>query len=432
MGIKRKVKLNGWNRQNSGFCDLKALSTLISSESWEKGIIRGNGQSYGDASLNYSGVVYRDLVKPSSDLIIQDDGDSVLVKANLTVGALCEYLATTNRFMEVVPGSMRATIGGCVASDIHGKNDHKFGSFGHSVLGLEVFSPSGIEWIESSSIPKFRFILGGYGLTGIINSVKIRVRSVPGVQLHTKKHLVQNLNQLFEKMEAIESEYEFLVGWIECNRQGFGNGYVEGANWINSRNNESHKSRSKGYSLPNLGINLINPLIIRLHNFLTNSSARKEQINEVNESSYQEYLFPTLSIKNWNVLFGSKGFHEIQLLIPDVHREQAILELSRVAQRYPIFLAGFKKISKSGKGILSFTRPGWSVAINIPGKYINPKEVLEIQKLFASKFNSSQYLTKDSCLNPEIFDLMYPGADEFRAFRIDHGYKEFFESEMSR
>jgi decaprenylphospho-beta-D-ribofuranose 2-oxidase len=432
VGLNRKVKLTGWNLQNSGFCELRTPPTQIGSDSWEKGIIRGNGQSYGDASLNYSGVVYQDLAKPLSELIVQDDGDSVLVKASLTVGALCEYLASTNRFMEVVPGSIRATIGGCVASDIHGKNDYKFGSFGHSILGLEVLSPSGIEWIESSSNPKFPFVLGGYGLTGIINSVKLRVRPVPGVQLHTKKYHVKNINELFDKMQAIETEYEFLVGWMECSRQGFGNGYVEGANWINSRRIESDKSRSKGYSLPNLRINLINPFSISVHNFATNLSARKKQTNDMKESSYQEYLFPTFSIRNWNVLFGSNGFHEIQLLIPDTYREQAILELSKIARKYPIFLAGFKKISQSGKGVLSFTRPGWSVAINIPGKYIDPREVLEIQELFASKFNSPQYLTKDSCLTPEIFELMYPRAQEFREFRINFGYKEFFESEMSR
>jgi decaprenylphospho-beta-D-ribofuranose 2-oxidase len=429
----RRVKLQGWNLQNSGFCRIEEVPPSEKQrDRWEKGIIRGAGLSYGDASLNFSDVVYQNHSKALHELILQDDGESLLIDARLTIGELCEYLQRTNRFMEVVPGSLNATVGGCIASDVHGKNDKKYGSFGYSVLGMEVITPLGHEWIERNSNLKFRFIIGGYGLTGIINTARIRVRTIPGQILRTKKYLVRDLHELLNTIDNIQSEYEYSVGWIESSQNGFGTGYVEGANWSTSTVKDFRRHKKMKITLPNFGFNMISPTTIAIYNYFTRKIAKRHSESELSKADYREYLFPTLSIKNWNVLFGRYGFHEIQLLIPDVNREKFVLEFNKIAKKYPIFLAGFKKIFKPGLGVLSFTKPGWSVAINIPAKYINKEEVLEIQNYFAMNFGAIQYLTKDSCLDVNTFNVMYPQSSEFRTFREVNGYLEYFESEMSR
>ena len=139
-----------------------------------------------------------------------------------------------------------------------------------------------------------------------------------------------------------------------------------------------------------------------------------------------------MAIANWNVLFGRHGFHEIQVLIQDDKTKEVSETIEKIAQKYPIFLAGIKRVSHQGLGLLSFTRPGWSIAINIPGKYITRNEVQKILSDLAQEFGSPQYLAKDSALNNSIFDLMYPQAESFREYRRTSGTGLFFESEMSK
>jgi len=428
-----KVKFVGWNLQNTGICNVISKPQDINAlTSNPKGIVRGGGQSYGDSAVNFSGNVYLSNINPFHLEPLEDFGDYVVVKAEHKVADLCKYLIGTGRFMEVVPGSAEATIGGCIASDVHGKNDHHYGSFGHSVIAMEILTAEGTFWIERDKSLEYKYFVAGYGLTGIIQTIKLKVRKVSGQKLISQVFITKSLNELFTKINEAENKYEYVIGWADCTRNGISNGFVEAANWSPGSVMSSIENSSRSFSIPNLRINIINSLTIRVYNYLTFKKAYKKSLNGYKEIPYDKFLFPTSSIKNWNKLFGSNGFHEIQINVQEEFISQFIGDIEEISRRYPIFLAGIKKLSKPGLGILSFANPGWSIALNIPGKYISLVEVQTILKQFAGRYHSPQYLTKDSALTVDIFNVMYPQADLFRKFRISSGSDKLFESEMSK
>lgn len=423
LGTTVRQILNGWNRQSEDICSTKNISET--SKLNLKGIVRGSGLSYGDAALNFNQTVYfLDLEHGE----IEDRGESIVVPANLTIGQVCQYLLLSNRFLPTVPGSIDATIGGCLASDIHGKNDKNYGSFGHTVKSLQVLTHKGLKWVTCDS-PEFKYYVANYGLTGIFTRIELLTRKINGRYLLTNTVIVNSLAELFESIKQELNSHEYAVGWMDYSTSS-PRGYIESANWSNFEN----KKKRIGIALkvPKRMPNVINKLSIRIHNEVTFRKARMKSGRKHVLVSYENYLFPTISISNWNYLFGKNGFHEIQILVMDNEISGFEKSITRFAKKYPIFLAGFKRVEHRGLGLLSFTSKGWSIAINVPGKYLTSEKANEFLSELYSNFKAKQYLAKDSVLDIELFHKMYPEAQEFMNYRIENEHEVYFESEMSK
>jgi len=419
--------LQGWNKVVRGEAKI-LLAPLMSSEICKNGplVPRGAGQSYGDASLNFSN--YTLLTDSMIKMEIEYLPESVFVSSNLKIKELCAELHSKGRFLETVPGSEEATIGGCIASDVHGKNDRLYGSFGHSVIRVEVCDQDSTNWVFPKD-QSFAYIVSGYGLTGIITRAEIRTRKIPGQEILTTTTKTYGVKNLFIELARQVQKYEYAVGWLDLSFhvKGTPRGYVEAGDWATS--SKSKLGRAGAVTIPDFRINFINPLSIKVFNSLTFFSLKTKGALFRN---YEDFLFPTRKMRKWNNLFGKTGFHEIQVLISDPALDDFIQILEEMRKKFPIFLVGVKRIEKSGLGCLSFTSKGWSVAMNIPGKYIDQRGVLEIQNLLFNRCKAPQYLTKDASLDKDLFNKMYPQAQNFREFRKSQFYDVIFESEMSK
>jgi decaprenylphospho-beta-D-ribofuranose 2-oxidase len=424
-GMNRR--LYGWNKVVSGEASiLEPTSRLEDIFLVGPTIPRGGGQSYGDASLNFSGYVLDTGIALERD--IQYFEDSVIVSASIKVKELCSQLHSKNRFLETVPGSDEATIGGCIASDVHGKNDHLYGSFGHSVLRVEICDQNGKRWVTPEE-SCFRYIVAGYGLTGVITRAEIRTRTIQGPAILTRITKTFGMKNLFMELSRQVRDNEYVVGWLDLSSsfKKEPRGYVECGNWANVE--RYPKSNQKKVRIPSIRFNVITPFTIKLFNSLTFNSLKTKYFSIKN---YEDFLFPTRKIINWNNLFGESGFYEIQVLVSDETLDQFISVLDEIRSDYPIFLVGIKRTEQNGLGILSFTSKGWSVAINIPGKYIKNHDVLDLQNNIFAKCKARQYLTKDATLDKELFLKMYPMAVDFQKHRIQESHNFFMESEMSK
>ena len=98
-------------------------------------LARGLGRSYGDAAQCAGGTV---IDCTCLDRVIELDwaGAKVRVEAGCSLDALLRAVVPQGFFVPVTPGTRYVSLGGAVASDVHGKNHHRDGTIGAHVQSL--------------------------------------------------------------------------------------------------------------------------------------------------------------------------------------------------------------------------------------------------------------------------------------------------------
>src|SRR5437764_7865594 len=130
-------------------------------------IARGNGRCYGDASLAPCTI---STLKYDKILSFDIEQGIFECQSGITLDQVLDVIVPKGWFLPVTPGTKYITIGGAVASDIHGKNHHIDGSFSRHVLDMDIILASGkkITCSPTEHTDLFWATCGGMGLTGII------------------------------------------------------------------------------------------------------------------------------------------------------------------------------------------------------------------------------------------------------------------------
>src|SRR5213078_961608 len=131
-------------------------------------LTRGLARSYGDSSLpppSHPIVV----ATPLADRILTFDAERGILRAEagFSLQSLYRLFLPRGWFTPVSPGTQFVTLGGMVASDVHGKNHHRDGCFGAHVLALKLRVADGRVITCSPEVERdlFRATIGGMGLT---------------------------------------------------------------------------------------------------------------------------------------------------------------------------------------------------------------------------------------------------------------------------
>ena len=140
-------------------------------------IARGNGRCYGDGSLSTHVV---STLKYDKILSFDTEKGLFECQSGLTLDKILEVIVPRGWFLPVTPGTKLITVGGAVASDVHGKNHHVDGSFSAHVIDMDVLLADGTSVTCSpTEFPDlFWATCGGMGLTGIITRVKFDLKKI--------------------------------------------------------------------------------------------------------------------------------------------------------------------------------------------------------------------------------------------------------------
>src|SRR5690606_9611925 len=172
----------------------------------------GMRRSYGDAALNTGGRVI-DMTRLDRMLSFDGETGELSVEAGVRVGDIAQAFAPRGWLPAVMPGTGFATVGGCIAQDVHGKNHHNIGSFCQHVVSLTL--RQGDRTIEvGAGSDLFRATAGGLGQTGIILAARLRLMPCKGDIMMVTEQRVHGFEEFLSMLDASNAAYS--VGWIDA------------------------------------------------------------------------------------------------------------------------------------------------------------------------------------------------------------------------
>jgi decaprenylphospho-beta-D-ribofuranose 2-oxidase len=383
--------------------------------------VRGAGLSYGDAALPGSGIV---LDLTAHDKIISfDQGDGVLVvEAGASLRSINDQILPMRWKLPVVPGTERITVGGAIASDVHGKNHPGAGSFGQHVLWLALLRSDGsiVQLSAGQDADGFWSTIGGMGLTGVILRAAIQLQRVDTGWVIRNRLRTRSLDETLEAMRALAAHQELdpdrhAVAWLDGRAYGaaLGRGIVDefySASTLDLPNAvapfpEARVARSRSRrSLPGPGV-------VSRSTIAAASAARWHLSRSVNSQivPLRSALCPLDRAEGWPAAFGRRGLVQYQFAVPaeDFQVVRQVLAFLGTHGMTPA-LVTVKNLGFGTAGPLSFPIPGWTLAVDLPARWLHRHDALRpVDKLIASA-GGRIYLAKDSVTDPELIPMMYP------------------------
>ena len=218
----RMAVLTGWGSTAPVVADVEELAPTALQRVGERGaLVRGLGRSYGDAAQNSGGLVLR-LPSSTVEVVLDSASGTVTVPAGVSLGELLRVVVPHGFFVAVLPGTMHVTVGGAIASDIHGKNHHRDGSFGNSVVSLRLLLADGsvVELGPERRPDLFWATVGGMGLTGIVLDATLRLLPIETSRMSVDTTRIADLDSLMAAMADSDHRYRYSVAWIDLVAKG--------------------------------------------------------------------------------------------------------------------------------------------------------------------------------------------------------------------
>lgn len=390
----------------------------------QKGVIaRGLGRSYGDAAQVDGGVVVDSSGLQDLRWVDVSDG-RVSVGAGVSLAQLCRAALAEGWFPPVLPGTKHVSIGGAIAADIHGKNEHGVGTFCDHVQSLDLCSPTRtIEGLDRKSDPDvFTATVGGMGLTGMITRANLRLKKVSGPLVQETKWREPNLEALMGAIEDAIGEFEYVVAWLDVRASGpkLGRGVITCGSHVpadgagEGGNGYDGSSEAKRLRVPGgIPFNLVRHGALERFNALIYGRATSDRQTET--VRWDRFFFPLDAIDGWNRLYGKRGFVQYQFVVPGADALNRVL--SEVAkERLRVTFSTLKRFTRSGPGHLSFATPGWSLAVDLAWTPSLCEVLQRLDEIVVGE-GGRIYLAKDSCSTPGAIAAMYPQLGTWREVR---------------
>jgi FAD/FMN-containing dehydrogenase len=428
------MSLNSWGMypqvENNvlRFSDEKVLENIVKKS--DNLIAYGNGRSYGDSALAKNIIE----VKPHNYFLGFDEQKGLLtVQAGVLLSEILESFVPRGWFLKVTPGTKLITIGGAIASDVHGKNHHVEGCFSECVESFKIMLADGVVVNSSKEENPELFLAtcGGMGLTGVILEAQIYLKKINSKYIDQITIKTKNLRETFDAFEEYSGS-PYSVAWIDCLAKGDEIGKCLLMVGDFKDDGDLSYTRKGGLSIPfNFPSFALNNYTVRAFNWLYYGKVGKRVSRQKVE--IDTFFYPLDAIGNWNRIYGKGGFTQYQCILPKEISYDGLKEILRTISDSGkgSFLAVVKLYGKENANYLSFPIEGYSLALDFKiekGLF----ELLEELDKIVLKYKGRIYLTKDVSVSRETFEQGYPDIKKFRAYRKENNMNNKFESLQSK
>ncbi|WP_139422659.1 FAD-binding oxidoreductase [Chryseobacterium mulctrae] len=377
-------------------------------------IARGNGRCYGDASLGESIFSTKKLNK----FIGFDRLNGIIeCESGVLLSDVLEISVPQGYFLYVTPGTKFISVGGAIASDVHGKNHHSEGCFSEYVIDFKLMTENGdiIICSKEENSEKFYATIGGMGLTGIILSARFKLKNIETAYIRQESIKAENLNEIFRLFDESES-WTYTVAWIDCLQKGKDIGrsiLMRGehafAHELPQKFSKNPLRLKKKFSptvpfyFPGF---VLNALTVKLFNLLYFKRQTKKEVK--NFIDYETYFYPLDAINDWNKIYGKSGFIQYQMVIPKENGKEGMKKILETIANSGngSFLAVLKLFGKNNpEAYNSFPIEGYTLALDFK---VNSKLKKLVEQLdqTVQEFGGRIYLTKDSMSKSSLTDYL--------------------------
>ena len=439
MNAVRPKKLAGWGRYPVVDCVTREPSTADDAAValTTPAIARGNGRSYGDSSLAPEGTV---ITRRLDRMLAFDPATGRLTcEAGTLLSDIVETFVPRGWFVPVTPGTKFVTVGGMIASDVHGKNHHGAGSFCDHLEAIELALGDGLVFRCSPTehADLFAATCGGMGLTGIILTATFRLIPIESAWIAQTIERAPNLGRLFEIFEA-NTHWTYSVAWVDCLASGGDLGrsvvflgehataeQVLAAERAAPLRLAARKPKPVPFDFPQMALNRLS---VRAFNTLYYRRQREGAATV----GLDGYFYPLDSLLAWNRIYGRRGFVQYQCVLPLESSRAGLTELLDAAAREgnASFLAVLKLMGPESFGLLSFPMRGYTLALDFP---VQPPTLRLLDRFDAivAAHGGRIYLAKDARMGAAALERGYPSLPTFRDVRRRYGLQERFRSAQS-
>ena len=382
-------------------------------------IARGNGRCYGDAALGEAIFSTQKLNK----FISFDRINGILeCEAGVLLSEVLEISVPQGYFLFVTPGTKLITIGGAIASDVHGKGIY---CFSESLIDFSIMIENGeiLKCSREENADKFWATIGGMGLTGIILSAKIKLKKIETAYIEQESIKAENLDEIFDLFEECKN-WSYNVAWIDCLAKGknIGRSVLQRGEFA-TKEQLPEKLKDKALKLkkkfiptipfyfPNF---VLNNLTVKIFNFLIYNKQRKKEVKSIVE--YESFFYPLDFINDWNKIYGKSGFIQYQMVIPVDKGKEGMRKILETISKSGngSFLAVLKYIGKNNPlAYNSFPFEGYTLALDFKVNRQLVQLVSNLDKI-VEEFGGRIYLTKDSMSKSSLTNyLKNTGSSKF-------------------
>jgi decaprenylphospho-beta-D-ribofuranose 2-oxidase len=419
-------------------------------DSNRKVVIRGAGKSYGDAAIGTE-LVILEMTKFNSIPSWDAYTGVIECQGGVTLEEIWRLALPHGWWLPVVSGTMKPTLAGALAMNIHGKNNWLRGTLGEHVLELELLLTSGEVRQLTPKDDLFFAVVSGAGLLGVITRVKLQLKRVTSGDVRVEAFSCRNWNDQFEAFDRYEGNAEYVVSWIDCFAKGeaAGRGILHAA-WHEDEPPDAPSLNISHQDLPSKVLGIFpksfvwrflrlfnNPLGMCFVNTAKHFAGAWREHGKTHKQSLAAYNFLLDYVPGWEKAYLPGGLVQCQFFIPKLSARRVFQTLVEMQQEAGLesYLAVMKR-HRPDRFLLSHAVDGYSLALDFKVTNEN-REVLwrlaEKMNELALQHGGRFYFAKDSTLTADqAARFLGKSLDAFRELKKLYDPEGLLTSELAQ
>jgi hypothetical protein len=260
----------------------------------------------------------------------------------------------------------------------------------------------------------------------VILWAEIQLQRVAAATMDIETIRFADLGGFFRLTEESDASFAYTVAWVDCASRGnsLGRGIFTRGNHALHDPAPAHATRSALGVPVELPRALVTDTAVRVFN----AWYYRRPLQRIRRVPYDSFLYPLDRIRNWNRIYGRRGFFPVPVCSGTIGRARRRGRAAvpyrgcrrELLPRRPQGLRG-----DSLQGVLSFPRPGITLALDFPNRGSETMRLLDRLDEIVRSSGGAVYPAKDARMSADSFRHYFPRWRSFCEY-LDPAFSSSF------